>query len=106
MNTLKVSVTEEHIKKAMALAKKSDKTGNWDKFYCPISLALQDASGMKTASWAYIRGDSYTKKRNGEITGWTRYTSLTPDITEKFAEEFDEGNPVQPFDFEVTVEAE
>ena len=85
MHTIKVSVTEKHIKKA---------TGGGRS--CPIAQSLHDM-GYKEC-WVYpmsVRLDESEEVRRSPIT--------LPEEAQMFIQAFDNDIPVAPFEFELEV---
>jgi hypothetical protein len=86
---MKISVTQEHIRRGVPRR----------PWCCPIALALGD-----------VLDDSHQKisvKENeieiGQIPYVVLITRKTPEICQDFIEAFDNGDVVQPFEFEVDI---
>jgi hypothetical protein len=82
---LKISVTQEHIDNGVR--------GNCEKD--PIALAMIDAKWMRP--WV----GPLTIRTDGFNGGCMRQSFETPEIVWKFLSDFDNGRPVEPFEFEV-----
>lgn len=90
-----VKVTQEHIDKGRENWYSS--LCNWS-CHCPISLALKDAFKINTVK------SSSVFLFIGEFPDNIIFSVPTPDKVAIFINNFDHGNVVEPFEFELSLE--
>lgn len=85
MYTIKVKVTQSHI----------DKGARGSCWKCPIALALIEATNL---TWRVYDATAYYYRKNG-----AEIQIMLPFEVSRFVKNFDKGEIVKPFEFEVVV---
>ena len=81
---MRVKVTQKHI----------DSAEHGKPCFCPIALAIKDLKKYEEVE-VYSDNARVAKKAGGDL----KFVPLPPEA-QTFIMEFDEGNPVEPFEFE------
>jgi hypothetical protein len=88
-----IEVTQEHIDRALQRVD----VDTYDKCYeCPVALALKDRFQVKYifAGYSYLQIGRFPEDN-------IYYTLAVPQDVSLWESNFDNGNPVQPFSFEL-----
>lgn len=88
---MEIKVTEKHIKSGIPC----------NDAYCPVALAIMEATGCDQAS-VYPIDDENTVADLGHPISRNRV--LLPRIVDSFASSYDKGIKVNPFSFELDLE--